>query len=129
MKLRKDRIFIFLELIFGIGIGLLGVFFLHDKLHYSGLTDGLFYLILLYIISNLIGIGVPGFLHCKSHLKIKKFGFGIIYATIGIIAGTILSIVLESKINDFHNYRVISYMFLICLPTICGVIGFNKGIK
>ena len=77
----------------------------------------------------LIGIGIVGFFHARMNNSLNKFGTGIGKAILGIFIGLVLGGILSSVTYSFLPYQISSFYIPILTPVLCGVIGFNNGIK
>jgi len=77
----------------------------------------------------LIGIGIPGFFHSRMNDNNKKYGIGMGKAALGILIGLVLGGILSAITYSFLPYQISSFYIPILTPILCGVIGFNKGIK
>lgn len=129
MNRKKNIIFFFLELISGIAIGLFGTYLVTPNKPKFDLNSSIIIGFLTFCLFALIGIGIVGFFHARINNNLNKFGIGIGKATLGIFAGLIIGGILSAITYSFLPYQISSFYIPILLPVLCGVIGFNNGIK
>lgn len=129
MNRRNKILFFVLELISGIGIGLLGTYLVIPDKPKFDLNLSIIIGFLTICLFALIGIGIPGFFHSRINDNNKKFGIGMGKATLGILIGLVLGGILSAITYSFLPYQFSSFYIPILTPIFCGVIGFNKGIK
>lgn len=123
MNRKQTIIFFFLELISGIGIGLLGTYLVTPNKPKFDLKISIIIGILTICLFALIGIGIIGFFHSR------RFWIGIINAFLFLSLGLIIGAILSSLTFDFLPYRISSFYIPILIPILCGVIGFNIGLN
>ena len=128
MNRRKNILFFVLELISGIGIGILGTYLVTPNKPKFDLNLSIIIGFLTISLFALIGIGIPGFFHSRMNNKTKRFGIGMGKATLGILIGLVLGGILSALTYSFLPYQISSFYIPIFTPVLCGVIGFNKGI-
>ena len=116
-------------MISGIGIGLLGTYLITPNEPTFDLNLSIIIGFLIISVFVLIGIGIPGFFHSRLNDKNKNYRRGMGKAALGILLGLVLGGVLSGLSTDLLSYRISSFYIPILTPIICGVIGFNKGIK
>jgi MFS family permease len=132
MTQKKKILFFVLELVSGIGIGILGAYLTTPENPKHDLFGAILILYLKAMGFALIGIGMPGFFHSRINDKNKKYAIGIGMAVVGILVGMILGTILSSVISGILPYRISSGLSLYIsffTPILFGVIGFNKVIK
>ncbi len=129
MNRRNNILFFVLELISGIGIGLLGTYLVTPVKPKFDLNLSIIIGFLTICVFALIGIGIPGFFHSRMNDNSKKYGIGMGKAVLGIIIGLVLGGILSAITYSFLPYQISSFYIPILIPVLCGVIGFNKGIK
>ena len=127
MNLKKNIVFFILELISGIGIGLLGASLTTpDKPKYD-LNLSIVIFFLKFYVFAIIGIGIVGFFHTRLINGTYWTGLmnTILFATIGLLLGAFLSHITF----DFLPYQISSSYIPILTPILLGVIGFHMGVK
>jgi uncharacterized protein YacL len=129
MNRRNNILFFFLELISGIGTGILGTYLVTPEKPKFDLNSSILIGFLTICAFAPIGIGIPGFIHSRMNNNTKHFGIGMGKATIGILIGLILGGILSALTYSFLPYRISSLYIPLFTPILCGVIGFNNGIK
>lgn len=129
MNRRNNILFFVLELISGIGIGLLGTYLVTPDKPKFDLNLSIIVGFLTISLFALIGIGIPGFFHSRIIDRNKNYRIGMRKATLGILIGLVLGGVLSVLTYSFLPYHISSFYIPILTPVLCGVIGFNKGIK
>ena len=129
MKNRKNIIFIILELLSGIGIGILSTYLLIPNVPILDLNLSIILGFLIFALSAIIGIGIPGFFHSIFKGNNSNFGIGIGNAIIGVLLGLLLSGILSSMASSFLPNGISAVLIPILTTVLCGVIGFNYGIK
>lgn len=129
MNRRKNIIFFVLELISGIGVGILGAYLVTPDKPKFDLNLSIIIGFLTICLFALIGIGIPGFFHSRMNGNNKRFGIGMGKATLGILIGLVLGGILSAITYSFLPYKISSFYIPILTPVLCGVVGFNKGLK
>ena len=129
MNRRNNILFFILELISGIGIGLLGTYLVTPNKPIFDLNLSIIIGILTICGFALIGIGIPGFFHSRINKNKENYRVGMLKATLGILIGLMLGGILSSLTYSFLPYRISSFYIPILTPVLFGVIGFNQGIK
>ena len=129
MNSRKNILFFILELISGIGIGMLGTYLVTPSIPKYDLNLSIIIGFLTICAFALIGIGITGFFHSRMNAKNKNFGNGMLKATLGIIIGLVLGAILSALTYSFLPYQISSVYIPLLIPILCGVIGFNIGLK
>ena len=128
MNRRNNILFFILELISGIGIGMLGTYLVTPSKPKFDLNLSIIIGFLTICVFALIGIGIPGFFHSRMNDNNKKFGIGMGKAALGILIGLVLGGILSALTYSFLPYQISSFYIPILTPILCGVIGFNKEI-
>jgi len=129
MKRSTKIVFFILELVSGVGIGILGTKLVIPNKPTLDLNLSIITAFLTVMLFALIGIGIPGFIHSRIIDKKKFFGIGIGKASLGILIGLVLGGVLSTLTYGFLPYTISSFIIPVLIPILFGVIGFNKGIK
>jgi len=129
MNRRNNILFFVLELISGIGIGILGTYLVTPSKPKFDLNLSIIIGFLTICLFALIGIGIPGYFHSRINDNNKNYKVGMGKATLGILVGLVLGGILSALTYSFLPYQISSFYIPILTPVLCGVIGFNKGIK
>ena len=127
MNRRSNILFFILELISGIGVGILGTYLVTPNNPKFDLNLSIIIGFLTICAFALIGIAIPGFFH--SRIINGKYWLGIINTFLFLIIGLLFGVVLSFVTFDFLPYRFTSFYIPIFTPILIGVIGFNVGIK
>jgi len=124
MTTLKNFGFIILELLAGLGIGILGgvLFSLIDKWD-------LFYSVLFTFISIFLaipaGVGLVGYFHLRYLNRQKDFGQAFLLSILGLIVFILVYLILDSVAFGFIPHYLSSVVLPIFLPLMGTVIGFN----
>lgn len=129
MKKRKNILFIILELLSGVVIGILTTYLLIPYIPILDLNLSIIVGFLIFAFSAVIGIGIPGFFHSLIKGNYSNFGIGIGKATIGVLLGLLLSGILSAMTSSLLPNGVSALLIPVLTTVLCGVIGFNYGIK
>jgi uncharacterized protein YacL len=129
MTRNRKILFFILELISGIGIGMLGTYLVTPDTPKFDLNLSILIGFLTISLFALIGIGIPGFFHSRMNDNNKSYVIGMGKAALGVLIGLLLSGILSAVSYDFLPYRISSIYIPILTPILSGVIGFNIGIR
>ena len=129
MKRNTKILFFILELIFGVGIGIIGMRLITPEKPIFDLNLSIILGFLSIYIFALIGILIPGYFHSRILNQNKTFGSGIKKAAIGILIGMILGLILSAITSGFLSHGISAFTIPVLTTILCGIIGFNKGIK
>jgi hypothetical protein len=120
----KNLAYIILELVFGLGFGILGalLFSLFDKWD-------LFYSVLFTFVAIFVtipaGVGLVGYFHLRHLGRQKDFGQSFLLSMLGLLTFIVLYLIFNSFNFRLIPYYINSVLLPILLPLTGTVIGFN----
>ncbi|MFC4721794.1 hypothetical protein ACFO5O_05655 [Geojedonia litorea] len=129
MKQRTKILFFILEIISGIAIGIIGMRLITPEKPIFDLNLSIILGFLSIYAFALIGIGIPGYFHSRIIDQNKTYGTGIKKAAIGLLIGMVLGLILSAVTSGFLPHGMAAFTIPVLTTILCGVIGFNKGIK
>jgi hypothetical protein len=111
----NNSVYIVLEFILGIALGILSGYLFSLLDNNSSLMDGIFYGMLSLYAAALLGVWLIGYFHLKKTGRLKDFGGAIFFSFIGLIVFLIVSIAIDDSV----------FIIIVILPVTGAVIGFN----
>lgn len=123
----KNLGYIFLELIFGLGFGILGglLFSLFDN--WDLFASVLFTFIVIFLTIP-VGVGLVGYFHLRQLGRQKDFGQAFLLSILGLIGFIVVYIIFDLFTGRLIPHYVSSVLLPILLPLIGAVMGFNYRI-
>ena len=128
MNQRNRILFIILELISGIGIGISGTILVTPIQPIFDLNLSIIIAFLTFCLFAFIGIGIPAYFYSRINNKYKKYAVGMGKVALGILIGLIIGGILNAMLSDFLHHRINDFV-LFLTPVLFGVIGFNIEMK
>jgi hypothetical protein len=123
VKLRQ-RIFVTLELLFGLGFGILAgyVFSFFDK---ADMTASVFNTFMTVFIAMMIGVVLIGYFHFRAMNRLSEFGKAVGWCFLGLLAFLILYIILNALTFRILPHYISSVILPVIMPVAGAVMGLN----
>ena len=146
-SLLKKSAFVSLELVLGVGFGILGAIYVSpffDGFVYAtyapiiscatGEIEGqIFFQKLTFIVFMFIGIAIAGYFHFKTFERLKEFQSAIGWSFMGFLLFVFVSVIIYIVAGTFFSVYDITFNILmtlaVILPIFGAVIGFNNPIE
>lgn len=120
----RHTIFVTLEVIFGLGFGILGgyIFTFFDE---ADITTSVFNTFVIVFISMTLGIMLVGYFHFKAFDKLNEFAKAIGLSLLGLLIFIVLYAIVNALAFELLPHYISSVILPLIMPVIGGVIGLN----
>jgi len=115
MTLSKTLLFILLEFLAGLGLGVLGAYIFSLIDPWGDLFYSIFFIFTSVLVGILTGIGIVGYFYLKQIGRLDDFLISLTLALVGIILFTFLALL----------FNLASSILVFILPMTGAIIGFN----